>query len=93
MVTTRGGSENRALLPPQGSRGIHSGGPLGGNHACPYPRLRIGIGRPEGGTIAHVLGGFAPGEEDALAEALSRAADAVEAWAEHGVDAAMNQFN
>ena len=58
-----------------------------------YPRLRIGIGRPGGGAIAHVLGGFAPDEEEALAEALSRAADAVEVWAEHGVDAAMNRFN
>ena len=58
-----------------------------------YPRLRIGIGRPGAGAIAHVLGGFAPDEEEALAEALSRAADAVEMWAEHGVDAAMNRFN
>ena len=48
---------------------------------------------PGAGAIAHVLGGFAPGEEEALAEALSRAADAVEVWAEHGVDAAMNRFN
>ncbi len=58
-----------------------------------YPRLRIGIGRPDTGAIAHVLGGFAPDEEEALAEALSRAADAVEMWAEQGVDAAMNRFN
>ena len=58
-----------------------------------YPRLRIGIGRPDAGAIAHVLGGFAPDEEEALAEALARAADAVEMWAEHGVDAAMNRFN
>ena len=58
-----------------------------------YPRLRIGIGRPDAGAVAHVLGGFAPAEEDPLAEALERAADAVEAWAEHGVDTAMNRFN
>ena len=58
-----------------------------------YPRLRIGIGRPDAGAVAHVLGGFAPDEEDALAEALARAADAVEVWAEDGVDAAMNRFN
>ncbi len=58
-----------------------------------YPRLRIGIGRPDAGAIAHVLGGFAADEEEALAEALARAADAVEMWAEQGVDAAMNRFN
>ena len=58
-----------------------------------YPRLRIGIGRPDAGAIAHVLGGFAPAEEAALAETLALAADAVEMWAEHGVDAAMNRFN
>ena len=58
-----------------------------------YPRLRIGIGRPDAGAVAHVLSRFAPAEEATLAEALARAADAAEVWAEHGVDAAMNQFN
>ena len=58
-----------------------------------YPRLRIDIGRPDAGAVAHVLSRFAPAEEATLAEALARAADAAEVWAEHGVDAAMNQFN
>ena len=59
-----------------------------------YPRLRIGIGRPQdAGAVAHVLSKFAPEEETVLAEVLARAADAAETWAEHGVDAAMNRFN
>jgi len=62
-------------------------------HTGGYPRLRIGIGRPDADAVAHVLSGFAPAEEATLAEALARAADAVEVWAELGVDAAMNRFN
>jgi PTH1 family peptidyl-tRNA hydrolase len=59
-----------------------------------YPRVRLGIGRPQRtGAIDHVLGGFSEDEEQALSEALNRAADAVEAWVEHGIERAMNQFN
>ena len=58
-----------------------------------YPRLRIGIGRPAGDAVAHVLSTFTPAEEDALSGVLEQAADAVEAWAEHGVEYAMNRFN
>ena len=58
-----------------------------------YPRLRIGIGRPSQGAIAHVLGGFSGDEATLLKETLERAAIAVESWVEHGTDYAMNHFN
>ncbi len=58
-----------------------------------YPRLRIGIGRPAGDAVTHVLSTFTPAEEDALAEVLEQAAEVVEAWAGHGVEYAMNRFN
>ena len=58
-----------------------------------YPRLRIGIGRPAGNAIRHVLDSFSAEEEQALAEALESAAQMVETWVEHGVDRAMNEFN
>ncbi|MDA1035663.1 MAG: aminoacyl-tRNA hydrolase [Chloroflexi bacterium] len=58
-----------------------------------YPRLRVGISRPTSGAIAHVLGGFSKQEEELMVETLTRAAEAAEAWAEHGIEYAMNQFN
>ncbi len=58
-----------------------------------YPRLRIGIGRPTSGAIAHVLTRFSAEEAETLAKALELAVDAVEAWIEHGTEYAMNNFN
>ena len=58
------------------------------------PRLRVGIGRPDGAALHdHVLGTFDPQELPALAESVSRASDAFEYANAHGMDAAMNHFN
>jgi len=60
-----------------------------------YLRVKVGIGRPQGGrdTTAHVLGRISKEEGERLGEAVTRAADAVEAILTDGVEAAMNQFN
>jgi PTH1 family peptidyl-tRNA hydrolase len=59
------------------------------------PRLRFGIGRPSEpqGTVDFVLERFAPAEEELLARAVPRAADAVESFVREGIAAAMNRFN
>ncbi|MDX2079214.1 MAG: aminoacyl-tRNA hydrolase [Terrimicrobiaceae bacterium] len=58
------------------------------------PRLRVGIGAPDGRPLHdHVLGRFLPEEREALDAAVSRAADAFEYANAHGIEAAMNQFN
>ncbi len=58
------------------------------------PRLRVGIGSPDGRPLHdHVLGKFESEEQSALAEAVSRAADAFEHSNAHGLESAMNQFN
>ena len=58
------------------------------------PRLRVGIGAPDGRPLHdHVLGRFEPSEQAALDEAVSRAADAFEYSNAHGLEPAMNQFN
>jgi len=59
------------------------------------PRLRVGIGPvPEGEDPADfVLKPFARSEAEAVAEAIERAADAVEVMAQDGFEAAMNRFN
>ncbi len=60
-----------------------------------YPRLRIGVGAPEGsGEMAdHVLSGFEPEELPLVRESLERAEDAALLWAREGITAAMNRFN
>lgn len=60
-----------------------------------FPRLRIGVGRgdPKWDLADHVLSRFAADERDLVAEAVSRAADAVELFVEQDVEVVMNRFN
>ncbi len=79
-----------------GSAGGHNGltdvaRALGGEE---WPRLRIGIGEPTTADPAdYVLARFRPAERDGAGESFDRAADAVEAWAASGAEAAMAKFN
>lgn len=60
-----------------------------------FARLRVGVGAAADAAALreHVLEEFAAEEEPAVAEAVARAADAVEMWAARGIVAAMNAFN
>jgi PTH1 family peptidyl-tRNA hydrolase len=65
-----------------------------------YARLRCGVGGREvdaerrvGALVGHVLGRFAPEEEEQLPAVFMRAAEACLAWAGHGCEVAMNRFN
>jgi hypothetical protein len=58
-----------------------------------FARLRVGIGKPTGGTISHVLGDFAHAEQQHLDLILDAAADAVELWADKGPDVVANKWN
>lgn len=59
-----------------------------------FPRVRIGIGRPEFGDLsAYVLGKFPKEEEATMVEAIERAALACEAIVKDGIDLAMNRYN
>ncbi|MCY4582670.1 MAG: aminoacyl-tRNA hydrolase [Chloroflexi bacterium] len=58
-----------------------------------YARLRIGIGRPQGETVGYVLGAFTAEEAPEAESAITRAADAAEAWLTQGVNYAMDNFN
>lgn len=59
------------------------------------PRLRFGVGRPAWSSEVPdwVLEPFSPEEEQALPEAIERAADAIEAVVRDGLRPAMGQFN
>ena len=60
-----------------------------------FPRLRIGVGRParSGDEIEHVLGSMPGDERASVDDAVSRAAEAIEAVLRDGVVDAMNRFN
>lgn len=79
----------------KGSAGTHNGmrSILGYTGSGDFPRIRIGIGKPENNLIGHVLGKFEKekrGDADAMFE---RAADACECIVEQGVAAAQAKFN
>jgi peptidyl-tRNA hydrolase, PTH1 family len=86
----------RLRLRRAGSAGGHNGLKSLIQHVgTEFPRLRIGVGRgdPKWDLADHVLSRFGADEREAAADAISRAADAVELFVEHGVEAAMNRIN
>lgn len=59
-----------------------------------FPRLRIGIGRPEAMEVAdYVLSPFSPAEEEIMADTVTTACSAVSLFLQEGIEAAMNRFN
>jgi PTH1 family peptidyl-tRNA hydrolase len=58
-----------------------------------FPRLRVGVGRPEFDSVDHVLGRFNEAERRALLEIVGAATDAAVLWLDEGVDAAMRFAN
>lgn len=83
-------------LRPKGSSGGHHGmeSIISHIHTSGFPRLRMGIGRPNPeADINHVLGAFLPEERRVMEKAIDRAAEAVGTWVKEGMDTAMNKFN
>jgi PTH1 family peptidyl-tRNA hydrolase len=90
---------------PCGKIRIRPGGSSGGHNGLKdieralatsqYPRMRIGVDAPPPRVPQkdYVLGKFTPDQRKAIDSALGRAAQAVSAWIEKGIEAAMNQFN
>ncbi len=86
---------------------IRTNGSAGGHHGLEdliarlgsqeFPRLRIGIDRPNserGGEVTgHVLSRFSNTEAALVAEAVERATEAIECWLAEGADCAMSRYN
>jgi PTH1 family peptidyl-tRNA hydrolase len=86
----------RVRLRPGGSAGGHRGvrSIIDALGTQDFPRLRVGIGRPEGNdAVDYVLGDFTADERRLMAQAYERAAEAVECVLTEGLEAAMNRFN
>jgi PTH1 family peptidyl-tRNA hydrolase len=82
---------------PNGSAGGHNGlksiiAQLGTEE---FARLRFGVGRGDSrrDLADHVLATFEIDERQIVAEAISRAADAVETFVAEGIAAVMNKYN
>jgi PTH1 family peptidyl-tRNA hydrolase len=58
-----------------------------------FPRLRVGIGRPDEDAIDHVIGSFNKEEEVALPDIVRRAASGVETFLRDGAAAAISAVN
>lgn len=58
-----------------------------------FPRIRIGLGRPEYDSVDHVLGPFREEERRALPDIVAAAADGVERWVDDGIEGAMQFVN
>ena len=58
-----------------------------------FPRLRVGVGRPEQESIDHVLGPFSAQERVALPKVIDAAAEGAQLWLERGLEAAMQWMN
>ena len=78
---------------PGGHRGVESLIVHLGSES--FVRVRVGVGRPPAGIEAagHVLRGFLPQELPVMRDAVTQAADAVEAVLSLGVVKAANRFN
>jgi PTH1 family peptidyl-tRNA hydrolase len=75
-----------------GHHGLDSIAEYGGND---FTRVRVGIGRPARGenVVAYVLSPFNGDQHAAVADAVRRAADAVESLLREGEERTMNCFN
>ena len=58
-----------------------------------FPRIRVGVGRPENDSIDHVLGEFEPGERERVRDVIGGAADGAQRWLDGDIDAAMRFVN
>jgi PTH1 family peptidyl-tRNA hydrolase len=58
-----------------------------------FPRIRIGLGRPQFESIDHVLSPFTADERKKLPELIDAASHAVELWLDEGLEAAMQFIN
>ncbi|MGD0967680.1 MAG: aminoacyl-tRNA hydrolase [Candidatus Aquilonibacter sp.] len=58
-----------------------------------FPRLRIGVGRPEFESIDHVLSAFNADERAVLPRIIGAAADGVQRWLDDSLEAAMQFVN
>lgn len=87
----------RIRFRPEGSAGSHNGlkSIIAHLNSQAFPRLRVGIGEPEGRQEMRdfVLARFTPEEQAGLPCLVATCADAMEHWLTCGIESAMNRYN
>lgn len=86
----------RIRLRKKGSAGTHNGmrSIIYEIQTENFPRVRIGIGKPEKGDLAkYVLGRFDEFQKESIINAIKESAEAVEAIVNSGIEKAMNDYN
>jgi PTH1 family peptidyl-tRNA hydrolase len=58
-----------------------------------YPRIRIGVGRPQYDSVDHVLAPFDAEQQKRVPEIVAVAAEGVQRWLDGDLDAAMRFVN
>jgi PTH1 family peptidyl-tRNA hydrolase len=58
-----------------------------------FPRIRVGIGRPDVDEVSYVLGNFTTEEKKIATETIVRVSDVILCILTDGLEAAMNQYN
>jgi PTH1 family peptidyl-tRNA hydrolase len=84
----------RLRMRPFGGHGGHNGlrsiiATIGNG----FPRLRVGVGRPEYDSVDHVLSPFTRDELPDVPAIIAAAADTVDVWLTEGIDPAMRFAN
>lgn len=79
----------------KGSAGGHNGlASIQAHLGVNYPRLRVGVGDREHGSLAdHVLGKFTPLEAEQLGSICEEAFAVFHCWLKEGIEIAMNRAN
>lgn len=84
----------RIRMKPFGGHGGHNGmrsaiATIGDR----FPRIRVGVGRPEYESIDHVLSAFSEQERSKLPDVIDAAARGAQLWLDEGIEAAMQFVN
>ncbi len=58
-----------------------------------FPRVRVGIGQPDGNVVNYVLGKFSKEQREIIEKTLAMSAKACISIVEDGVTEAMNKYN
>ncbi len=81
---------------PHGSSGTHNGmkSIIYDTQTDKFPRIRIGVGRPEhGDLVSYVIGRFSEEDREFMNVAVKDSAAAVECIVKEGINLAMNRYN
>lgn len=84
----------RIRMRPFGGHGGHNGmRSIIATMGDRFPRIRVGVGRPEYDSIDHVLSRFSAEENAKLPDVIDAAARGTELWLDESIEAAMQFVN